>query len=483
MPLSKMNFMIKPSNNTTDGFSHSKGNPVVQISVPAQNLLLETSSLHLNGRIVEYDKDGSLINMDGSIPTLSNADDGTQEMDAPVSLNLSNFGGVHNCIDKIVIKSKKSSVELVNDSNYGQFTATRECFSFNKEDYLRTPLTRSLSSGNNCNLVNRRIVNTYKSATNIRERIGQEFSLKLNIPFLGTQPIHLGPEFCGGLVITLYLSPDANVFFNRFRNTNFDGGINDNTGAYYVLTDLMLCGRYLVPSPQDLKAYNPNIQYNGKVNLINDVVSSVNSNGYTPQVQYAKSIINQFQRGDAINNYSINANNFPQLVGLEKVVQSKNGMRFPYQYAVNVTPNARSLRTDGTQITPSVLQFKSLGMGDTEVRLQHMRAVLNGLEPYHSSCSLAETEDEVAQEYSPQLEGQDYGNNCFVDITGIGADYSMNLGLTQNFVNQDYALETTSGVNTGRQNLPVETSGMSMLQQTFIKDVEVVNTQTLVKVF
>lgn len=483
MPLSKMNFMIKPSNNTTDGFSHSKGNPVVQISVPAQNLLLETSSLHLVGRITEYDKNGALIDMDGSEVTISNADDGTQEMDAPVSLNLSNFGGVHNCIDKIVIKSKKSSVELVNDSNYGQFTATRECFSFNKEDYLRTPLTRSLSSGNNCDLVNRRIVNTYTNANQPRERVGQEFSLKLNIPFLGTQPIHLGPEFCGGLVITLYLSPDANVFFNRFRNTDYDGGINDNTGAYYVLKDLMLCGRYLVPSPQDLKAYNPNIQYNGKVNLINDVVSSVNSNGYTPQVQYAKSIINQFQRGDAINNYSINANNFPQLVGLEKVVQSKNGMRFPYQYAVNVTPNARSLRTDGTQVTPNVLQFKSLGMGDTEVRLQHMRAVLNGLEPYHSSCSLAETEDEVAQEYSPELEGQDYGNNCFVDITGIGADYSMNLGLTQNFVNQDYALETTSGVNTGRNNLPVETRAMSMLQQTFVKDVEVVNTQTLVKVF
>lgn len=482
MPLSKMNFMIKPSNNTTDGFSHSKGNPVVQISIPAQNLLLETSSLHLTGRIVAYDKTGTKIVVDGSQTALSTGDDGTQEMLAPVSLNLSNFGGVHNCIDKIVIKSKKSSVELVNDSNYGQFTATRECFSFNKEDYLRTPLTRSLSSGNNCDLVNRRLINTYSSGASPREREGQEFSLKLNIPFLGTQPIHLGPEFCGGLVMTLYLSPDANVYFNRFRNTVYDGGINNNTGAYYVLKDLMLCGRYLVPSPQDLKAYNPNIQYNGKVNLINDVVSSVNSNGYTPQIQYAKSIINQFQRGDAINNYSINANNFPQLIGLEKVVQSKNGMRFPYQFAVNVVPNARSLRSDGTLINPESLHFKSLGLGDTEVRLQHMRAVLNGLEPYHCSCSLSETDDEVAQEYAPELE-TDYGNNCFVDITGIGADYSMNLGLTQNFVNQDYSLETTSGTNTGRANLPAETNSMSMLQQTFIKDVEVVNTQTLVKVF
>jgi hypothetical protein len=480
MPLSKKNFMIKPSNNTTDGFSHSKGNPVIQISIPAQDLLLETSSLHLTGRVLEYNKAGELISLDGADVDISTADDGTEAMEAPVSLNLSNFGGVHNCIDKIVIKSKKSSVELVNDSNYGQFTATRECYSFNKEDYLRIPLTRSLSSGNNCDLVNRRLVNTY--SPDGRERQGQEFSLKLNIPFLGTQPIHLGQEFCGGLVMTLYLSPDSNVFFNRFRNSLFNGGINDNTGSYYILKDLMLCGRYLVPSPQDLKAYNPEITYGGKVNLINDVVSSVNSNGYTPQVQFAKSIINQFQRGDAINNYSINSNNFPQLVGLEKVVQSKNGMRFPYQYAVNVTPNARSLRTDGTQVTPEALQFKSLGMGDTEVRLQHMRAVLNGNEPYHSSSSLAETEDEVAQEYAPAL-NTDYGNNCFVDITGIGADYSMNLGLTQNFVNQDYALETTSGVNTGRDNLPDETSSMSMLQQTFIKDVEVVNTKTLVKVF
>lgn len=484
MPLGKSQFLIKPSNNTTDGFSHNKGNPVIKFSIPEQNLLLETTTLRLMGRVQFYDSADTLISEAGSQDDMSvNGGGGASVgLKTPVALNLSNLGGLHNVVDKVVIKSKKSSVELVNDSNYAQFTAVREGFSFNKSDYLRSPLNRHLSTGNNCNLLNRKVVNSYNDAT-APERVGQDFSFKLNIPFLSRQPIHLGPEFVGGLMITIYLAPDSNVFFNRFRHNDFNNAQNDKKGSYYKLKNLRLTGRYVVPDANDLKNYQQQVITKNRVNLINDVVSSVNSNGYTPQVQFVRSMVNQFQKGDAINNFNLNSNNFPQVVGLEQVVQSKNNVRFPYEFPVKCVPNARSQTTTGVGMNASTLKHKSDGIGDTEVRLHYQRAVLGAREPYHSSTSLQEAEDQAVEEYATQQANEDIGNNCFVDLAGVGADYSMSLGMTQNFVNQDYSLELTSGVNTGRATLPVDSASQTLLQQTFVNDVEVLDTKTLIKSF
>ena len=131
----------------------------------------------------------------------------------------------------------------------------------------------------------------------------------------------------------------------------------------------------------------------------------------------------------------------------------------------------------------STLKHKSDGIGDAEVRLHYQRAVLGAREPYHSSTSLQEAEDQAEQEYKVQVAAEDIGNNCFVDLAGVGADYSMSLGMTQNYVNQDYSLELTSGVNTGRATLPFDSASQTLLQQTFINDVEVLDTKKLVKSF
>jgi len=469
MPVQKNTFLIKPSNNTTDGFSHSKGNPVIKFSVPAQDLLLETTSLRLTGRIQFFNSNGDLISVPGNKDALT-LDDGSAAQQGPVNTNLSNLGGVHNCIDKVVVKSKKSSIELVNDPNYSQQTAVKQGLSNNKGDFLRSPLNRTLGSGNNADLLNRRLVN--------QQEKGQDFSIKLNVPFLGVQPLHLGESFLGGLMMTLYLAPDSNVLMNRFRHLVN----NDIKGAFYKLQDLRLVGRYLVPNEQDLKMYQPQITFKDKINLINDVVSSVNSNGYTPQVNFVRGITHQFQKPDAINNYNLNANDFPQVVGLEKVVQSKNSRRFPFDYATEVTPNRKSQDHNGLSNSPGNLLHMSLGMGDTEVRHQYYKSFLGGRMPYHSSTSMKEQEEERKSLEAVAGAG-DTGNNTFVDIAGVGCDYTYGLGMTQNYRNQDYSLELTCGVNTGAANLPTDSRNITLLQQTFINDIEVVDTQKLVKTF
>jgi hypothetical protein len=479
MPLGKRTFLINPLNNNVDGFSHKNGNPVVKFSIPAQNLLLESTTLRLSGKLQIKNQNGVLIDADGYTASYNqDADDVAQS--AQCAINLSNFGGVHNCIDKIVITSKKTKVELVNESNYAQYTSLRQGVSANKEEYLRLNLSRSMSSGNNCDLVNRRIVPSANATfTTDTEQLGQNFSVKLNIPMIQLYPLHLGNDFLGGLEITLYLAPDAAVFCSRNRHLgSTHTASNDPTGASYNLKELKLNGRYIIPDENDLKNYNPELVYSDKVNLINDVHSSVNSSGYTPQVQFVQGVVNQFQRGDVVNNYTLNQNNSPQVIGLKRVVQSKNNLRFPYDFPVEVVPNFEDT-------TPANLHFKSLSMGDSEVRVHHLRALTGRTRPTHTSADLNATEADMASQYTTASANVsvDTGFNLNCDLTGVGADYSFGIGLTQNYVNQDYAVELNSGVNTGNSNLPTDTNNTTLLQNTFVKDFETLDLQKLVKTF
>lgn len=491
MPLSKRTFLINPLNNTADGFSHKNGNPVVKFSIPQQDLFLESATLRLSGQVQIKSQTGALIAPDGkgdgtadAFSTM-NVDNPALPQSSQCAVNFGNFGGVHNCIDKIVITSKKSKVELVNESHYSQYTALRQGTSANKEEYLRKNLTRSQSTGNNCDLVNRRMVSSVNVATftaTKAEQVGNFFSIKLNIPMLGLMPIDLSQENVGGLDITLYLAPDSAVFFSRNRHLlPAHIATNSAEGASYLLKNLKLNGRYLVPGPKD--KLPDEMVYANRVNLINDIHSSVNSSGYTPQVQFNTAIVNQFQRGDVINNYSLNQNNFPQVVGLKKVVQSKNNLRFPYDFAMETVPNFNTQDDAGVEVVPNDLHFKSLGMGDTEIRLHYNRALTGRSKPPHTSADMEATEADVKSQYEVASGAGDTGNNTICDFAGIGADYSFGMGMTQNYVNQDYAVEISSGVNTGNPKLPIDTNNISLLQNTFVKNYEELNTKKLMKVF
>lgn len=483
MSAGKRNFLINPLNNTSEGFTFKNGNPVIKFSIPEQDVLLESSTLRLSGQVQIEDKTGNLIEPDGYGSTM-NDDLATAAQSSQCATNMGNFGGIHNCIDKIVVSSKKTKVELVNESHYSQYTALRQGTSSNKEQYLRKNLMRSQSTGNNCDLVNRRMVSSVNVLTfpdTDARQVGNFFSMKLNIPMLSLTPLHLGSEYVGGLDITIYLAPDSAVFFSRNRHIIAANEASNNpTGSSYILKNLQLNGRYIIPNADT--QFDKEMIYSNRINLINDVHSSVNSSGYTPQVQFNTGIDNVFQRGDVMNNFTLNQNNFPQVVGLRRVVQSKNGMRFPYDFPVDVVPNFNTITPAGTQLTPKTLHFKSLGMGDAEVRIHHNRALTGRVNPTHTSADLRATEEDVDSQYDTVSLAKDTGSNMNCDMAGIGADYSFGMGMTQNYVNQDYAVELTSGVNTGNLRLPEDTSENTLLQNTFVKNFEELNLKTLVKV-
>jgi hypothetical protein len=71
MPLMKKHFSLSPLNDVpvvvsaagqiTGGFSHADGFPTIRFSLPAQNTLLETTSLHLVGQFLIKKNDGTLL--------------------------------------------------------------------------------------------------------------------------------------------------------------------------------------------------------------------------------------------------------------------------------------------------------------------------------------------------------------------------------------------------------------------------------------
>jgi len=493
MPLIKKHFSLAPQNDNpvvisgadaiSGGFSHKDGQPTIKFSVPSQPALLETDTLHLVGQFLVKQANDTLFNADQTNLNTSNG----AASPLGVGVNLSNFGGVKNVIDKVVIQSKKSLTELSSTINYGQYEALTECYSNNDADYLQSPLSRSLSSGNSAENVNRRVNRaadvggggTFAYVDNNDRTIGQYFSIKISNDLLKSVPLHLGNDYLGGLLITLHLAPDSAVFCNRNASFSTAGQANtDCSGVNYVLKNLRLEGRYAVPTPQDLAQYPSSVMLNSRLNLINDINSSVNANSYTPQLQFVKSFVNVFMDANQTNNFNTNQNNFREPPGLSAVLQAKNGLRFPYDFNVPIKPNyATDVEEPAAEVKSTAeAAVKVAFMGDIENRKQFERALLGGREPYHSSATLVAANKAMVEDYAPDIAGgatSGHRNNLRPNCVGVGADFTFGMGGTQNFVNQDYNLTLTSGVNSGNAELPASRSGANttnpLLQQTFVR--------------
>jgi hypothetical protein len=299
--------------------------------------------------------------------------------------------------------------------------------------------------------------------------------------------IHLGNDFAGGLLLTLHLSPDANVFHSRFRTINAGTTNADPTGASYILKHIRLEGKYAVPDAQDLASYNPVLTMNSRVNLMNDIVSSENANSFTPQLQMVKGIVNTFLDEDQQNNYLLNTNNFRPPLAVEEYQHAKNNIRYPYDFQTKVEPNATTTNTIGTDTgvpTPAFGAMPVARQGDAELRLQMNKAMTGGINPSHLSATLRLTNDNLAADYDTATATAtlQVGDNTKPDLLGIGVDYANNLGQIQNYVNQDYELKVKSGVNTGRSNLPASRRDKIEVQESFLRNFSQIDLRTLQKV-
>tara|TARA_R110000823_G_scaffold239821_8_gene364959 strand:+ start:2934 stop:4463 length:1530 start_codon:yes stop_codon:yes gene_type:complete len=507
MPLLKKHFSLSPLNDSPvivsgnvvqGGFSHKDGFPTIRFSLPAQNTLLETSTLKLVGQFIIKKDDQNVL--DDQVNLVNTNLNNGADLEYATAVNIPNWGGIKNVIDKVVIQSKKSQVELTSAINYAQYESLHECYTHNEDDYRGSPLSRNLTSGKNSEFTNRRMVRSADPALQPAiadandKNIGQFFSISINLDLLNNLPLHLGMDYLGGALITIHLAPDSNVLCNRHRDTSVADQplASSANGSNYVLKNLKLEGRYLIPSQQDLEQYPNAVMLKSRLNLINDVQSSINSNSYTPQLSMVKSIMNLYQDQNQPNNFSKNMNNFRYPTGTKALQQAKNGLRFPLDFKVPVVPNFETTDMTASATLPITafetnnLHFPVLGMGEAEIRKQFDKSLLNGIEPYHSSATFELMNNSLIEDYASAAAGVNgNGNNMRPNCVGLGVDYTFNMGNIQNFQNQDYNLQLESGVNTGNALLPASRNGATVsnphLQQTFIKHLSPFSLQTLVK--
>lgn len=520
MPFKKLNFSMSPLNDNPaqfsnnqfqNGFSHSRGQPTIKFSIPAQDLLLDTTTLMLSGQVIFQNPTPALIQTTEATKANYNNQNNANITDN-TQTNYNGWNGISSVIDKVVVQSKKTNQELASVINYSQYDALKTGYSYNEEEYRMMPLIRNLAGGANHGELCRHLVNTseitnanatagnqslFGQASQNDKFYGQFFSIPIDVALLQNQALHLGNGFTGGLVITLHLNNESSVFFSRHRNIDTAQQTNgDLTGTTYTLKNVKLEGKYLTPTPQDLSSYNPNILLNSRQNLINDIVSSENSSTYTPQFQMVKGIVNLYQDDNQINNFFHNQFNFRRPMGLVEYQQAKNNVRFPQDFVVKTLPNpesvnentsagqgafsARIARTGSTNALNRRLGH--ILSADPEMRLLFMKSLM-GRKVSHHSATIALSGRCIEADYNSEVAAGAGGTgiNVNADLMGIGADFTNSIGMVQNFVNQDYELRVKSAVNSGQADQPTDRSGRIEVQETFIRNFSQMNLNTLVK--
>ena len=478
MPLRKTNFSLPAINETSAGFSPRAGFPILKFQIGAQDGLLETSSLRLVGRLQIKETSAQVVDP-GQVDFDNIAvEAGTPgDMQPCTKATMAPFGGVHTLVDKTVILSKKTSKELSTVTNYSQYESLREARFGTKTDFRNSLPSRSLSLGQNAKAAQRRFMISSGDDNVKAQDQGQEFSIKLDVPMLQGELLHLGEDFLGGLMMSIHLSPES-AFFSTFQNgaaTPAVAAIAIDTYRY-VLQSVRLEGRIQVPTGAELKAYDPVFPMDNQVNLLQDIHSSSSSGTLNPQVSMVKGMVNLFLLQSQTNSLDQSQFSYSMPPGLKSQTQAKDSVRFPLKYPVESKP---SVATSGSASIANLV-YKSLQTNIGESRVQFERALADGRLPAYTSADIVLTEQAEA-ERAKSIAAPLTSTSLLVDSVGIGSDYTLGLGMAQSYVGSNYNLVLESGVQSGDAKLLGTYNNSPLLQQSFVRNRAFFDTKTLVK--
>jgi len=170
-------------------------------------------------------------------------------------------------------------------------------------------------------------------------------------------------------------------------------------------------------------------------------------------------------------------------------------VRQPEDFVINLEPNAltnstpesqSASNTDSLGVSQIDLEHKVAYQGDAELRSRFQRALLDGRQAAHSSATLQLTEASLESDFSVFASANDgFYDQTTPDLLGVGLDYTMGLGFTAGFMNQDYTIVLDSGINSGASGigakLPANRREKAELQQTFVRNAAVLDCVNLVK--
>jgi hypothetical protein len=476
MPVAGQYFSFPAINAPASGvFSFKSGTPTVIFSIPAQDRLLDVSELKLVGDLIIKDAAGTAI-----VDKANLSDSQGANVSKATSTNIPPLTGVQGSISKVVLQSKKTRQEIAQIVNYPDYLATRQAYLHNKTDFRTIPNNKTLASGTDALYMSRRMT--------LSSDGGKPFSTRLQaVPLLSGQDLHLGTDRLGGLIVTLHLAPDDQFLCSYFRSVGGGQGDADPTGARYELSDLKLEGRYLVPTPAEDKAYPDTLAMSSRLSLLGDLVSSVDSQVYTPQVSAVQSFVGMYQTQTQENNILRCSEDFKLPVGVENFRQYRDGILHPFKYAIESQPSFRSTVENGTGAFDSnTLGQKCWGIGSSEIQKVFERSLFSGREMAHVLVGLPELSESLDAEFdtrtgaTPATDG--VGLNLATAPLGLASDQTFNIeGQSESYRNRDYQIKLVSGVGTGSALLPADFSTVSYLQREFVPHTELLDTRTLMK--
>lgn len=514
MPVQKVYFSIPPVNDSSTqmngntlqgGFSANKGNQFVKFALSAQDRLLDTSDMYLTFQIMYVDSSGTPLKIPNGTTRPNYSAGNGANLQALSNLNIGNWAGVQNAIKRIFVQSKKSAVSISEHRNYPQYVGARNAHVFSQKEYIDTPLTRFDAGGTEAGDTNRHSV-AMSNATNATggdmtnisnindEQYGKFVSFRLDTALLNNSvPLHLGNDYLGGLLVNLELNNENGFFYQRFQDVGTGQASAPVTGSYYIIKNMRLQGRLTVPTPDELQAYQPQMMLADRINLINDVQSSVNSNKYTPNTALTKSFVNLFLDDSQENNIQENENNYRLPLGVRSYQQNKNNVRNPQDFVVECVPNLqdKTSAAPNNNVTYSAQNVTQKGsvQGDAEIRALFQRSILDGRLADKTAGSLSLTNTSLTDDYEStratggQANTEGVLRNVNADCQGIGLDYTNGMGNASNFVQRDYDLVLRSGVNSGNTDLPESRRSKPEVIETYVRNSSAFNTQTLQKSF
>jgi hypothetical protein len=419
MSLSRSYFELQPINNVNE-FTFDAGQDVINFIVPSVNNAM-LDSLQLCGTLQ--------LNLDSASSYLA-SDIVIGDSSTSKEIGIDNVIGIHGCISKIEINSRRANTSLEQQLNYDIVAKVDKASTMNEVD-------ASVGENDNMNAGSGIVRGSMNKLTRTAlADDGVPFCVPLNVGILSKASTKIALQKVGGFQVSIFLNSTKQFLFNLDNNYTELLGSNNT----YTLKNLKLFGRYqFVPD----NVYNQAVQLPFKQvsNSLQIVQSSNDTILNTPMVSALDNVVCVAMPNNTTrNNYEKCGTQLNEIIGKRAYKVGRNGLQYPYDFKIENTESTGSkLSTTGDN---------SVQAGSAESVLHQCIALNGSYPPYHT---MAGPENEV--EANEDL--YDDTNVNVNNLRTIALSYQYGFkGFTTNFQSDQIDLQIESAVKTTNAALP-----------------------------
>jgi len=419
MSLSRAYFELQPINNVVE-FSFDSGQDVINFIVPSVNNAM-LDSLQLCGTLQVNTAD----NTPYSSGDIVIGDDTTSK-----EIGVDNVIGIHACISKIELNSRRANTSLEQQLNYDIVAKVDRAATLNEED-------ANVGENDNMNCGSSLVRGSMNKLTRAgASDDGVPFCVPLNVGLLNKASAKVALQKIGGFQVSLFLNSTKQFLFNLDNNyTELLG-----SASTYTLKNMKLFGRY---------QFVPDNVYNGAValpfkqvsNSLQIVQSSNDTIVNTPMVSALDNVVCVAMPNNTTrNNFEKCGTQLNEIIGQRAYKVGRNGLQYPYDWEIsNAESTSNKLSTTGND---------NVQAGSAEAVLHQCIALNGSYPPYHTMAGPANEVEANADLYADTNENV---NN--LRTVAISYQYGFR-GFTTNFQSDQIDLQLRSAVKTINSELP-----------------------------